>query len=132
MRLPVSRALLASVLLTVSFALLTTAARAADGSLQIVPIGLGNVHVNKVPEQQQNSDAQDCNHGDGTDQDFASNRGDVSGECTLTYPVGTAVTLTAAGSAEPAPTARRATSTIQRPPSGAGATTGAGTRHRAR
>ena len=100
MRLPVSRALLASVLLTVSFALLTTAARAADGSLQIVPIGLGNVHVNKVPEQQQNSDAQDCNHGDGTDQDFASNRGDVSGECTLTYPVGTAVTLTAAGSAD--------------------------------
>ena len=97
MRLPVSRAILASVLLTVSFATLTTAARAADGTLEVVPIGLGNVHVDKVPEQQQNANGPNCNHGDGTDQDFLSNRDDVSGECTLTYPVGTAVTLTASG-----------------------------------
>jgi hypothetical protein len=97
MRLPVSRALLASGLVTVSFALLTTAARAADSALQVVPIGLGTVHVDKLPAQEQDSNGSDCNHGDGTDQDFASNRGDVSGECTLTYPVGTAVTLTASG-----------------------------------
>jgi hypothetical protein len=97
MRLPVSRALLASVLVTVSFALLTTAARAADSTLQVVPIGLGSVHVDQAPVQQQNTDGAECNHGNGTSQDFASNRDDVSGECTLTYPVGTVVTLTATG-----------------------------------
>jgi hypothetical protein len=94
-----ARALLVSALATVSFALLTTASRAADGTLQVVPIGLGSINVDQPPTHQENSDGQDCNHGEGTVQDFVSNRGDVSGECTLTYSVGTTVTLTAAGSA---------------------------------
>jgi List-Bact-rpt repeat protein len=96
--MPLARALLVSALVTVSFALMTTGARAADSTLQVVPIGLGTVHVDQAPEQQRNTDSADCNHGKGTDQDFASNRDDVSGECTLTYPAGTVVTLTATGS----------------------------------
>jgi hypothetical protein len=94
------RALLASALMTMSFAMLTTAARAADGTLQVVPIGLGAVHVDKVPELQQGTNGANCQHGESPDQDFVSNRSDVTGECTLTYPIGTVVTLTAAGSGE--------------------------------
>ncbi|HEY7622820.1 MAG TPA: hypothetical protein VH834_23810 [Solirubrobacteraceae bacterium] len=100
MKARVGRRLVVSVLLTMSFALMTTAARAADTTLQVVSVGFGHVKVDPAPKSSVRSDGnqEECPEpisivtGSRTEMQASS--------CRLTYDAGTQVTLTATGGDE--------------------------------
>jgi List-Bact-rpt repeat protein len=110
MRLPLARALVASALVTVSFAMLTTAARAADSTLQVVAVGLGNVEVTPAPKASVRSDGNPDACPDPISIVTGSRTEMQASSCRLTYEAGTQVTLTATGGDDgdgPATTFRR-------------------------
>lgn len=100
-----SRFLAAALVAVASCAALAAGARAADTTLRVVPIGLGTVHVSPAPTSSFDANDQPCPL-----PDLVGTRIDLSGACTLTYPVGTQVMLQATGGDDgngPATTFRR-------------------------
>lgn len=100
-----SRFLAAALVAVGSSAALAAGARAADTTLRVVPIGLGTVHVTPAPTSSFDANDQPCPL-----PDLVGTRIDLSGACTLTYPVGTPVMLQATGGDDgngPATTFRR-------------------------
>jgi Divergent InlB B-repeat domain len=87
-----ARSLVVALVAVASSAALPAGAHAADTTLRLVPIGLGTVHVTPTPTFGFDANNQPCPL-----PDLVGTRIDLSGACTLTYPVGTQVMLQATG-----------------------------------
>jgi hypothetical protein len=88
-----TRHLLAGALALVAFGVVPAAAHA--GTLQVVPVGLGSVTVSPPATAAVPSDPE-VNSGLCSETGTGGTRTDLGGACTMTYPAGTTVTLTAA------------------------------------